>query len=108
MKKIQVLGEELNVGFNIAAQITYEKMLDKAFDLTDMTKVESRMALYFSVLTVNNPEMQLTMDKLITEASIEDIQALDSAVNEAVSEWYKIPKPAKLEKNTEEEASKND
>lgn len=112
MKTITFLGQELNIAFNMAVQIAYEKITDKPFDLTDMAKAESRLSLYYAVIIANNPDSNVTIEQVMRESSFDDIRTIDNAVNAAISEWYHIPAPAegKVPEQTEEEkteASKN-
>lgn len=107
MKTITLLGQELNIAFNMAVQIAYEKITDKAFDLTDMVKAESRMALYYAIIITNNPDTSITMDQMLRESTVDDIKAIDTACNAAISEWYHIPLPAEEPEEKSDEEKKN-
>lgn len=97
--------------YNLACQIMYEKITDKPFDLGELNKTEARLALYFSCIIINNPDTAITLDALMRSISLEELKVLDACVNECMSEWYHIPKPANLEDtkaDEEEDAEKKD
>lgn len=105
MKTITFLGQKLNVAFNMAVQIAYEKITDKPFDLSDMVKAEARISIYYAAIIANNPDTDITMEQMLHDTTIDDMKAIDKAVNDAISEWYHIPAPAeeKVPEPSEEE-----
>jgi len=109
MTNVTAFGKEFPVVFNMAAQINYERITDKAFDLASLTHAENRLALYFAAIFIADENTDITPEMLLKEASMEDINAIDKAVNEEMRLFYHIPVPAKEEEpETEEgEASPN-
>lgn len=101
--KITLLGEELNIAYNLATQITYEKITDKAFDPADLAKTENRLSLCYACIIVNNENTKITFEQILRELSIEDYSKLDVAVNQAITTWYKIPTAAHLDEETPED-----
>lgn len=91
-KRIAILGEEVNVRFNMAVQLAYEEMLDEPFDLSSLTHRKQQVALYLAVIIANNPDTAITYDRFTHEATACEVNALDAAIGEAMATWFNIPK----------------
>lgn len=91
-KRIKILGEDVVLRFNMAVQLSYEEITGVPFSLNDMVMKRSQIALYMAAIIVNNPDTLITADRLMTEARVDDINALDSAMGELMSDWYNLPK----------------
>lgn len=89
-KTVQVLGETLTIAFNLAVQIAYEDITDAPFNVADLQKRKNMLALYFAAIIANNPETEITIDRLMQDATLDDIQALDTAIGECMQAWFKI------------------
>lgn len=103
MQKITLFGEELTIAFNYAVRIMFEKITDKSFDSCDFNRSEDRIALYISSILANNKDCTITDEKLMYDATLEDIQKLDVAVSQAISEWYHVPTPAGEDQDEQDE-----
>lgn len=103
-KKINILGEDIVVRFNMAVQLAYEEITDNPFNVQDMTRKKAQTALFIATILTNNPETKITMDRIMTEATGEDITKLDTALGEAIAEWYHLPR--QVEKLIEEDNEK--
>lgn len=91
-KEIKILGKNaVPVAFNMATQIAWERITDKAFDLALLSHAEARMALYFASIISADKDTTITMDDIMI-ADWNDIQLLDKTLNELVSEFYHLGK----------------
>lgn len=94
MKKIKVtfLGEELNIVFNMGVQIGYEDIIGKPFDiLTVGQTAASRAALYQAAIITGNPDKKFDFDKILEHATFRDLDPVDKAVAECMTEFFGIP-----------------
>ena len=83
-------GEKFSLAFNLKTQIAFEKITEKAFDLSLLTHAEYRVALYYAAITTANPDADITLDKLM-EADFNDIKLLNDTVEGLISDYYHIP-----------------
>lgn len=90
-KNIEILGEQIILRFNMAVQLAYEEITGRPFTVQEMTMKKAQMALFIAAIITNNPETGITMDRLLTEATGDDITKLDTAMGEIISEWYHLP-----------------
>ena len=91
MKKVTILGHDLNVSFNMAAEIEYEEQSGKPFDLEKMNTQKATMQLCYAVLKVSNDNMPFTIDEMNRKATFSETAELKAAVIEAMNEWLGIP-----------------
>jgi hypothetical protein len=91
MKKLTILGHDLNVIFNMAAEIEYEEQSGKPFDLEKMNTQKATMQLCYAVLKVANDKMPFTFEELNRKATFNETAELKSAVIKAMNEWLGIP-----------------
>lgn len=91
-KTINILGEDVNIKFCMAVEIAYEDITEEPFSLEPLAKVKNMLALSMACIIVNNPETSITIDRLLNEASGQDIGMLNTAVIDSMTEWLKIPK----------------
>lgn len=91
MKKVTILGHDLNVSFSMAAEIEYEEQSGKPFDLEKMNTQKATMQLCYAVLKVANDKVTFTFDELNRKATFSETSELKSAVIEAMNEWLNIP-----------------
>lgn len=77
--------------FNMAVEIAYEEITDTPFNVADLKKQRYSLALCMASLVVADPETDVTIDKLMTEATGQEIAELTKAVGEAMAEWLAIP-----------------
>lgn len=101
MKQITILGETLNIAFNMATQIAYEKITDKPFSIESLDRTEATLSLYYATIVANNPDSLLSFDDLLHRASCHDIATLKAAVMEALQEWCRVPATMEREPTTE-------
>jgi hypothetical protein len=102
MRKIEICGEQVEVGFCMAVEIAYEEMTDTVFDIKALERRKNALALGLAAIITYNKECGVTMDKLLNEATAQDIATLTNAVVEEMLAWMKIPATA------EKEADKDD
>ena len=100
--KVKILGEELEIRFNMAVEIGYEDIIGEAFDVTQLDKQKNSIALYMSAIIANNPDTKVTMERLLTEATGHEIAQLSNAVVDAMTEWMKMPAVTSEEQKDEE------
>ena len=93
MKKQQItlLGETLTIVFNMACQIAFEEITGKPFSDFDSNKTKDILALDYAVILVNNPDTDITADRLMREANAQDMQTLNNAITSALMDWNGIP-----------------
>ena len=90
-KKIIIKGEELTIKFNMAVQCAYEKITKHPFKLEDLKDKSLMLALFHSAIIANNEKTEITLDYLLQDATIEEINALDNAVSDTMKDWLHIP-----------------
>lgn len=111
MKKQQItlLGETLTIVFNMACQIAFEEITGKPFNDFDSNKSKDILALDYAVISVNNPDTNITADRLMREANAQDMKTLNKAITAALMDWNDMPATlADDEDNAEEIPSNSD
>lgn len=88
---ITLFTREITIAYNMATQIAYEKITNKPFSLEDLKFSENRTALYYAAILANNPDTDITIDTIIAEATLDDLNLLDHTLDLAMREWYHIP-----------------
>ena len=91
MNKINILGHELNVSFNMAVEIEYEEMSGKPFDLEKMNTQKATMQLCYASLKIANNKVPFTFEQMIGKLSFNETAELKNKVIEAMNEWLAIP-----------------
>ena len=91
MKKITILGHDLNVSFNMAAEIEYEELSGKPFDLEKMNTQKATMQLCYAAIKVSNDKVPFTIGEMNRKATFSETAELKSAVIDAMNEWLGIP-----------------
>ena len=107
MKTITILGKEVNIAYNMAVQILFEDIVGKSISEADLTLTRNSLALYYACISVNNKDIDITIDDLMYNISGEDMATLRVAVTESISEWSHIPS-IMADKNQGDEESKKD
>ena len=102
-KKVTVLGEELDIRFNMAVEIAYEEIANEPFNVQSLERQKNIVALCMATIIANNPETKITAERFIREVASDEYNTLVSAVIEAMTEWMKIPSVIPQEKPSEEE-----
>ena len=108
-KKITLMGEEVTIKFNLAVEIAYEDVVGRPFNPADLKDKKLLPALFFAAVIANNHDTKVTIDYILSDATVEEIHALDVAVSETMSDWLHIPDIIKEDQptNEEEEQPKN-
>lgn len=101
-KEISILGENLQIRFNMAVELAYEEITQKPFSLKDLDYQKNSTALYMAAIITNNPDTKITYDRLIKEASADEIGAIAEAVIECMTDFLHIPGVIPDEKQSEE------
>lgn len=108
-KKINLLGEEVTIRFNMAVEIAYEEITDTPFSASSLTRQKDCLALGMAAIVTNKPDTKITLDKLLHEASGKEMAELNSALAETMSAWFEIPKVMEKESEADsQEAKKSD
>ena len=105
-KKITILGEEVTLKFNMAVEISFEKITGKAFSECDMKMQENLVALYYACIVTNNPDTKLTIGDLVEKTSGKDIAILSTSVSEVMTAWME-PSPFEAAEEEEGDDGKN-
>lgn len=90
-RKITVKGEQITIRFNMGVECAYEDITQRPFNLADFKDKKLLMALFHAAIIANNPETEVTFEYLLTEATCEEVTALDNAVSETMSDWLHVP-----------------
>ena len=88
---ITLLGEELSIKFNLAVECAYEKIAGKPFDLNDLVSQTSSTALYMAAILESKPDTEITVERLMREATGPEIEQLSKAVAAAMTKWLDMP-----------------
>lgn len=88
-RKINILGHELTIVYNMATQIAYEEITNATFSVEALEKSRNSMALYWACIVANNPDTKLTFDELLTDATAADVKILRDSVMESFTDWCK-------------------
>ena len=91
MEKITVLGHELLLAFNMAAQIEFEELSGQPFGIETLGTQKATMQLCYAALKVSNESVPFTFEEMIRDINVEDTAAIKNAVTSAMNAWYKIP-----------------
>jgi len=93
MKKeeITILGEQIAIEFNLAVEVAYEEIAERPFNISDMVSQRNSVALYMAAIITANPDTQITVERLMKEATGPEIEALSKAVIAAMTEWLHLP-----------------
>lgn len=103
----QSFSEELNICFNMATEIAYERVTGQAFDPSSLDKVETTIALYYAAILANNKDTKIRLEHLMYQATATDISALRKAVLKTFGEWANVPDIMLKEQEGKEEESPN-
>ena len=90
-KTINILGESITIAFNMASLIGFEEITGKPFNEIELSMSKDTLALSLAVIIANNPDTQITVNALMTQASGKEISELTQAVSAAFIEWNTIP-----------------
>ena len=104
MKKeeITILGEQIAIEFNLAVEVAYEEIADRPFDIADLVSQRNSVALYMAAIITANPDTNITVERLMKEATGPEIEALSKAVIVAMTEWLHLPQVLKKEQPAED------
>lgn len=92
MRKVKVLGHELDIMFNMAVQIEFEEISGKPFDIKTLDTQTATMQLCYASLKVSNHKVPFTFEDMVNIIDVEETASLKDAVFDEFREWYKIPK----------------
>lgn len=103
MQKIQFLGKEVSIAFNVAVQVEYEDITGEAWNVERLGRVKNSCALYAATINVNNPDSPITSEEIQQHATSEEMTRISTAVAEEMAKWFKLPATMKEEPASEEE-----
>ena len=98
---ITILGETLDIKFNMQVELNYEEISGEAFTIEALAKMKNSIALYMAAILAANPDTDITVDRLLREAKGPEIAALSTAVITAMTDWMQIPSIIKSEEKEE-------
>ena len=108
MQKINLLGKEVNIAFNLATEIAYEQITGEAFAIDKLSFTKNAVALYMAAIIANNPDIDITTEDIISKASGAEVKALSNAIYEEMKAWMNIPDVmTEKEENKDEDEEKN-
>lgn len=90
-KTVTILGETVVIDYCLAVEIAYEEISGVPFDGQDIVKRKTMIVLALAAIVTANPDTAITLDRLMKEATADEILALTNAVMESSMAWYKIP-----------------
>lgn len=91
MQKINLLGKEVNIAFNLATEIAYEQITGEAFGIEKLSFTTNAVALYMATIIANNPDIDITTEDIISKASGAEVKALSDAIYAEMKAWMNIP-----------------
>lgn len=103
---ITILGEKIDIKFNLAVECAYEKIAGKPFDLNDLSSQTNSTALYMAAILESNPETGITVERLMREATGPEIEKLSKAVVAAMTKWLDMPDVLKKLQKPDDENKK--
>lgn len=90
--KVTILNEEIDIRFCMAVEIAYEEITGEAFSIDALKKMKNALALGMASILTAKPETGITVERLMREATGQDIAELNKAVIESMTEWLTLPK----------------
>ena len=91
MQKINLLGKEVNITFNLATEIAYEQITKEAFGIEKLSFTKNAVALYMAAIIANNPDIDITTEDIISKASGAEVKALSDAIYAEMKARMNIP-----------------
>lgn len=91
MTTISILGEEINITYNLAVELEFGDIAGQDFTPELLQSRKACVQLYVAAIKANNPDTAITFERLTKEATIEELSALDRAVGKELVAWRKIP-----------------
>ena len=108
MQKINLLGKEVNIAFNLATEIAYEQITGEAFVIDKLSFTKNAVALYMAAIIANNPDIDITTEDIISKASGAEVKSLSNAIYAEMKAWMNIPDVmTEKEENKDEDEEKN-
>lgn len=102
-KKITLLGEEIDIRFNMAVMLAYEEITGEPFLGSEFQTQKSHYALLYAAVINSKPDTRITADALLREAEWTEIQSALETVTEQMAEWFDIPGIVKGEDGEQDE-----
>lgn len=106
MKKVSILGKELNIAFNLATQIAYEEISGEQFSVKSLNCMRNTVCLYAAAIVANNPGTDISFDDLAYKMTAPETAMLRAAVLETLTEWMHIP-DVMVEEDSREESEED-
>ena len=108
MQKINLLGNEVKIAFNLATEIAYEQITGEAFAIDKLSFTKNAVALYMAAIIANNPDIDITTEDIISKASGAEVKALSNSIYAEMKAWMNIPDVmTEKEENKDEDEEKN-
>ena len=89
--QVTILGEEIVIHFCMAVEIAYEEITGEPFNIESLNSQKNSIALYMAAILTAKPDTEITVDRLLKEASGQEIVNVATAVINSMTEWMKMP-----------------
>ena len=90
--KVKILNEEIDIRFCMAVELAYEEITGEPFSIDALQKAKNTIALGMAAILTANPKTSITLDRMMYEASGQEVAALNHAIIDSMTEWMAIPK----------------
>ena len=101
--QITILGEPLDINFNMAVELAFEGISGEPFSLESLKFQKNSIALDYAVISTFNKDSKITIERLCEEATAKELAELSSAVASAMFAWLDIPLVAQNDEPAEEQ-----
>lgn len=89
--QVTILGEEIDIRFCMAVEIAYEEITGEQFNIESLNSQKNSIALYMAAILTAKPDTEITVDRLMKEASGQEIVHVATAVVNSMTEWMRMP-----------------
>ncbi len=90
-KTIHILGEDVKITFDMSVEIAYEEISGTPFNIEDLKTQKASLSLYMAAIIANNPQTEITVERLMKEATGPEIGLLGQTIIAAMTAWMAIP-----------------
>lgn len=99
-KTIHILGEDVKITFDMSVEIAYEEISGTPFNIEDLKTQKASLSLYMAAIIANNPQTEITVERLMKEATGHEIGLLGQTIIAAMTAWMAIPTAVIKEEQT--------
>lgn len=111
-RQVTILGEDVNIAYNLATQIIYEKITGHTINLEQLGMTSVNSTLLYASIIANNDDTNINYDRFMDDVDSKELTAGINALSDSIAEWYDLPKimekkNERVKTKEEEKASKN-